>query len=259
MFVDAAQRNGPWSGTIGRQPGNTAGIPSRIDGVRISRQIFDVWRVSLRGGLPVELSTSDRIMTNRYLYGVSLDYSRGFEQGSHSGHVDAQVFGMQQRAESLVDRTGVGGELRYVNDQLFLASYGDCLTDAPLNEFIEDFRGRDAMAAFLSVRPSYTFHVVTSDERGRVERVTHVRDADIWINGGYFIFRPEIFDHIRPGEDLVTAPFQRLIEAGRLIAYRYDGFWMPMDTIKEMQDLELLYQSGSPPWAVWRPDGGPAE
>jgi hypothetical protein len=125
MFVDAAQRNGPWSGTIGRQPGNTAGIPSRIDGVRISRQIFDVWRVSLRGGLPVELSTSDRIMTNRYLYGVSLDYSRGFEQGSHSGHVDAQVFGMQQRAESLVDRTGVGGELRYVNDQLFLASYGD--------------------------------------------------------------------------------------------------------------------------------------
>lgn len=148
---------------------------------------------------------------------------------------------------------------RYVGDEdLFLASYGDCLTDAPLNEFIEDFRGRDATAAFLSVRPSYTFHVVTSDERGQVERVTHVREADIWINGGYFIFRPEIFDHIRPGEDLVTAPFQRLIEAGRLVAYRYDGFWMPMDTIKEMQDLELLYQSGSPPWAVWQRDGGPA-
>lgn len=125
LFVDAAQRSGPWSGTIGRQPGNTAGIPSRIDGLRISRQVWDVWRVSLRGGLPVELSTSDRIMTNRYLYGASLDYSRAFEQGSHAGHVDAQIFAMQQRAESLVDRTGVGGELRYVNDQLFLASYAD--------------------------------------------------------------------------------------------------------------------------------------
>jgi hypothetical protein len=125
LFVDAAQRSGPWSGTIGRQPGNTAGIPSRIDGVRISRQLWDVWRVSLRGGLPVELSTSDRIETNRYLYGASLDYSRAFEQGSHAGHVDAQIFAMQQRAESIVDRTGVGTELRYVNDQLFLASYAD--------------------------------------------------------------------------------------------------------------------------------------
>lgn len=148
---------------------------------------------------------------------------------------------------------------RYVgDDDLFLASYGDCLTDAPLNEFIDDFRGRDAMAAFLSVRPSYSFHVVSADERGQVRGVTHVREADIWINGGYFIFRPEIFDHIGPGEDLVTEPFQRLIEAGRLIAYRYDGFWMPMDTIKEMQDLEQLYQSGSPPWAVWQRDRRPA-
>jgi len=125
VYLDAAQRTGPWSGTFGRQPGNTAGIPSRFDGVRLSRQLDDVWRISLRGGLPVELATSDRIMTNRYLYGVSLDYSRAFEQGAHPGHVDAQVFGMQQRAESLVDRTGVGAELRYVDDQLFVASYSD--------------------------------------------------------------------------------------------------------------------------------------
>ena len=102
------------------------------------------------------------------------------------------------------------------------------------------------------MRPSYTFHVVRSDERGNVRRGPHVRDSDIWINGGYFIFRPEIFDHIRPGEELVDEPFNRLIDAGKLVAYRYEGFWMPMDTLKEMQDLETLYQSGNPPWAVWR-------
>lgn len=137
-------------------------------------------------------------------------------------------------------------------EDLFLASYGDCLTDAPLGQFIDDFAQRDAVAAFLCVRPSYTFHVVHSDERGNVRRVAHVRDSDIWINGGYFIFRPEIFDHIRPGEELVNEPFNRLIDAGKLVAYRYEGFWMPMDTLKEMQDLEALYQSGNPPWAVWR-------
>lgn len=125
VYLDAAQRSGPWSGTLGRQPGNTAGIPSRIDGVRISRQVFDFWRVSLRGGLPVELSTSDQIKTDRYLYGVSLDYSRAFESGPRAGHLDAQLFGMQQRADSLVDRTGVGAELRYADDSFFMATYGD--------------------------------------------------------------------------------------------------------------------------------------
>jgi tetratricopeptide (TPR) repeat protein len=123
-YVDAAQRGGPWSGTFGRQPGNTAGMPSRLDGARLSRQLGD-WRVSLRGGLPVELSTSDHIDSSRYLYGVSLDYGRSVENGPHAGHVDAQLFGMQQRAGAFVDRTGVGAELRYADDELFLASYGD--------------------------------------------------------------------------------------------------------------------------------------
>jgi glucose-1-phosphate cytidylyltransferase len=137
------------------------------------------------------------------------------------------------------------------DDQFFLASYGDCLTDAPINDYIEDFLRRDAVAAFLCVRPSYTFHVVEGSEDGRVDAIRHVRDAGIWINGGYFIFRREIFDWIGDGEDLVTAPFERLIAAGRIIAYRYNGFWMPMDTLKEMQDLEALWQTGDPPWAIW--------
>ncbi len=158
----------------------------------------------------------------------------------------------------------IGQRLRAVrqyvgDDEIFLASYGDCLTDAPLDEFIRDFQQQDAFASFLSVRPSYTFHIVSMGDDRHVDAVTHVRDADVWINGGYFIFRREIFDHIGPGEELVVEPFQRLIDAGRLIAYQYDGFWMPMDTLREMQDLEQLSQSGSPPWAVWRSTGTPDE
>ncbi len=74
----------------------------------------------------------------------------------------------------------------------------------------------------------------------------------MWINGGYFILRREIFDYIKPGEELVEAPFQRLVEEGKLLTYRYEGFWEPMDTLKEMQHLEVLYQAGRPPWAVWQ-------
>jgi glucose-1-phosphate cytidylyltransferase len=138
------------------------------------------------------------------------------------------------------------------NEEMFLANYADVLTDAPLDRFVADFRHRDKVAAFISVRPNYTFHMVETDGDDTVSSIRHVRESDVWINGGYFILRREIFDYIRPGEELVEAPFQRLVEEGQLLTYRYEGFWEPMDTLKEMQHLEALYQGGRPPWAVWQ-------
>ncbi len=119
FFLDVAQRAGPYSATFGRQPGNTAGVTSRFDGVRLSRRLAEQWRVTLRGGFPVEIQNSDHVETNRYLYGISLDGE------DLAGHVDAQVFALQQQADGLLDRNGVGGELRYVDERLFVASYVD--------------------------------------------------------------------------------------------------------------------------------------
>jgi glucose-1-phosphate cytidylyltransferase len=137
-------------------------------------------------------------------------------------------------------------------EEVFLANYADCLTDAPLDELVADFTKRDKVAAFLSVRPSYTFHVVSSLDDGVVTGLRHVRESDIRMNGGYFIFRRDIFDYIQTGEELVEEPFQRLIDKDLLMAYRYDGFWEPMDTLKEMQHLEALHQAGNAPWAHWQ-------
>jgi glucose-1-phosphate cytidylyltransferase len=164
---------------------------------------------------------------------------------------------------SMVDtglNANLGQRLRAVekhlgDDDIFLANYGDTLTDAPLTEFIDDFRKQGKIAGFISVRPSsYSFHLVRLKE-GHDRLVGHiddVRTSDLWINGGYFIFRREIFDYIRPGEELVEAPFRRLIEADQLITFRYDGFWAPMDTLKDVQNLESLWESGRPPWALWQ-------
>ncbi len=137
-------------------------------------------------------------------------------------------------------------------EDMFLASYGDTVTDAPLNELIADFAKRDKVAAFLSVRPTYSFHVVAADPDGTVRGLEHVSDSGMRINGGYFILRREVFDYIREGEELVEEPFKRLIEQDQLLAYGYDGFWAPMDTLKDAQSLQAMYDSGSPPWAVWR-------
>jgi glucose-1-phosphate cytidylyltransferase len=143
-----------------------------------------------------------------------------------------------------------------IDEPIFLANYADGLTDAPFGELIEDFSRRDKVAAFISVRPPQTFHVLTIGTDRDVEAITHVRESNIWMNGGYFIFRNSIFDYIKPGEDLVDEPFKRLIEERQLIAYRHDGFWRAMDTLKEMQELDALHESGNPPWALWQHHDG---
>jgi glucose-1-phosphate cytidylyltransferase len=154
-------------------------------------------------------------------------------------------------------QANIGQRLRAVRhhvagEEVFLANYGDVLTDAPLPELVEDFLGRDKVGAFVAVKPTYTFHVVSMQDDGTVDRIDDVRVADLWINGGYMILRQDIFDYLGEGEELVQEPFQRLIKENLLVAYRYEGFWAPMDTLKDLQQLESMYEAGKPAWAVWQ-------
>ncbi len=152
--------------------------------------------------------------------------------------------------------TTVGERLRAVKKHLegeeyFLANYGDVLTDVYLPAVIENVKRKGKTGSFLCVRPNYTFHLVDLDDRDYVQQIQESTKSDIWINGGYFVFRHDIFDCIGEGEDLVEEPFGRLIERGELIGYRYDGFWAPMDTLKDKQKLETLLERGGGPWRVW--------
>ena len=109
----------------------------------------------------------------------------------------------------------------------------------------------DKVGLFLAARPSAIFHVVTFDEHNVVRSIADVTRSGVWINAGYFVFRREIFDYIREGEDLVEEPFERLIAEEKLIAFPYDGFWAPMDTLKDKQSLDLLVETGPAPWERW--------
>jgi len=153
--------------------------------------------------------------------------------------------------------TNIGGRLRAVRehlegDEMFLANYSDNLTDVPMDAMVQEMKASDRVASFLCVQPSQSFHVVSLDGQQRVSGIHHVSHTDIRINGGYFVLRREIFDHMKPGEELVEAPFERLIEAKRLGAYRYDGFFVSMDTFKERQMLDDLYTRGEAPWELWK-------
>lgn len=136
------------------------------------------------------------------------------------------------------------------DEEVFLANYSDGLSDLPLPEMIERFKASGKVACFVCVRPPFNFHLVEFDAQGIVERLRANTESETWINGGYFIFRKEIFDYIRDGEELVLEPFSRLIEAGQLYAYKYEGFWRAMDTLRDRQVLEEMAERGNMPWRL---------
>jgi glucose-1-phosphate cytidylyltransferase len=136
------------------------------------------------------------------------------------------------------------------DEEIFLANYSDGLTDAPLPEMIDRFKKSGKIACFIAIHPPITFHLADFDENGVVRGMSASQDSEIWINGGYFIFRKEIFDYIQEGDELVVQPFKRLIERGELMAYRYEGFWRAMDTLRDRQVLEEMLERGDTPWQL---------
>jgi glucose-1-phosphate cytidylyltransferase len=136
-------------------------------------------------------------------------------------------------------------------ESVFLANYSDGLTDLPLPAYIDHFLQRDKVGSFLAVTPSQSYHVVSVDG-DLAGGIRPMAETGILINGGFFAFRTEIFDFMKPGEELVVQPFQRLIQKQQLLAYKYDGYWTCMDTFKDKQQLEDLYTRGEAPWEVWK-------
>ena len=139
------------------------------------------------------------------------------------------------------------------DDELFLANYSDGLSDLPLPEYLAYARARDRVATFLCVKPHQSFHIVSLAASDQVTDLRPAHDSDVWINGGFFVFKRQIFDYIKEGEDLVVEPFQRLIREEQLAAYRYRGFWAAMDTVKDKLWFDEMAACDNTPWQVWTP------
>ena len=153
--------------------------------------------------------------------------------------------------------SNIGQRLKAVEPHLagereFFANYSDGLTDVPVPAQLEHFRRHDRIASFLCVKPQLSYHFVLSRPSGEVTSIRDIAETGLRVNGGHFIFKAEIFDYLRNGEELVPDAFQRLLAEDQLVGYRYDGFWQPMDTFKDRQRLEDLYARGDAPWEVWK-------
>ena len=156
--------------------------------------------------------------------------------------------------------SAIGERLRRVRrfvdgEDMFMANYADVLTTAALPDMIDRFEASGAVASLLAVPPQSSHHVVDIGEDGLITQVTPMQDLRQWENGGYFVLRPQIFDYLNEGEDLVEdAIMRRLVPQRRVLAYPYKGYWSPADTVKERARLEEMYQQGNCPWMIWDPE-----
>lgn len=148
-----------------------------------------------------------------------------------------------------------GGRLRrvreFIGDETFCMTYGDGVADVDIRASIDFHRAQKSLATLTAVQPGGRFGVFALDEGAtRVPQFAEKPKGDgAWINGGFFVLEPEVIDYIEDDKTVwEREPMERLAREGQLSAYRHDGFWQPMDTLRDKMVLEDLWMSGDAPW-----------
>jgi glucose-1-phosphate cytidylyltransferase len=147
-----------------------------------------------------------------------------------------------------------GGRIRrlcdHVGAKTFLATYGDGLADVDLADLVSFHRAHGKLATITAVHPPARFGCLDLDGAAVRTFAEKPQASEGWINGGYFVFEPGVFDYLT-GDACVLEkePMERLARDGQLMAYRHTSFWHPMDTVRDRQYLENLWNSGKAPWA----------
>jgi glucose-1-phosphate cytidylyltransferase len=182
---------------------------------------------------------------------VTIDLSSGARTVHGRAKLDWRVHLVDTGRE-----TQTGGRLRrlreWVSDGTFMMTYGDGLADVDLGALLAFHRAHGKKATVTAVRPPARFGGLDL-EGDRVSAFSEkVHGHDTWINGGFFVLEPSVLDEI-DGDDMPweQLPVQQLAAQGELMAYRHEGFWHPMDTLREKRILEALWESGRAPWRVW--------
>jgi glucose-1-phosphate cytidylyltransferase len=156
--------------------------------------------------------------------------------------------------------TMTGGRLLRAKDFLggerFMLTYGDGVSDVTMPELIDSHEKAGACVTLTAVHPAGRFGALDIEAGGRVASFEEKPEGDgAWINGGFFVMEPAVFDYLQEGSETVLerAPLENLAKEGRLNAYKHAGFWKAMDTLKDKNDLTALWTQGKAPWALWLP------
>jgi len=162
---------------------------------------------------------------------------------------------------TLVDtglNTMTGGRVkriqRYVEGEAFMLTYGDGVSDVDIASLRRSHEKSGRLATLTAIQPSGKFGAIDIGESGEILTFKEKPKGDgAWVNGGFFVCQPEVFDYIREGDETIweRGPLERLAGDGQLGAFKHEGFWQPMDTLRDKNELEKLWSSGKAPWKAW--------
>ncbi|WP_421734410.1 glucose-1-phosphate cytidylyltransferase [Cellulomonas sp.] len=142
----------------------------------------------------------------------------------------------------------------YVKGERFIVTYGDGLADIDISALLSFHEAHGLKATITTVQPLSRFGLVELDDQSRVTRFREKPQMEDWVSAGFFVFEPEVFDYVRDSDEVMLEhePLDRLADERQLAAYRHEGFWQPMDTYRESQMLNEMWDTGKAPWKVWQ-------
>jgi glucose-1-phosphate cytidylyltransferase len=161
---------------------------------------------------------------------------------------------------TLVDtglNTMTGGRVKrvkpYLNNEPFFLTYGDGVSNVDINKTLEYHKQHGKKITVTSVQPSGRFGALNIEENNQISSFLEKPKGDgAWINGGFFVCQPEVIDYIDNDATVFEQePLMKLAQEGEMFAYKHQGFWQPMDTLREKDNLEKLWESGAAPWKIW--------
>lgn len=177
----------------------------------------------------------------------SINYHNAHEEQDF--HVTLADTGLDSMTGARVKRVE-----RYIDDDVFMVTYGDGLSDLDLGELVQFHRQHGRLATITTVRPISRFGILELSDEGQVQDFAEKPQINGWASAGFFVFNRQVLDYLslEPSCVLEREPMERLASAGELMAYRHDGFFYAMDTYREYMVLNDLWSTGKAPWAIWR-------
>ncbi|EHL04616.1 glucose-1-phosphate cytidylyltransferase [Desulfitobacterium hafniense DP7] len=186
---------------------------------------------------------------------VTFDFSQNNEMTIHSNvaepwRVTVVDTGLKTQTGARIKRIQ-----KYMNKEAFMMTYGDGVSDVNITELLEFHKSHRKIATMTAIQPGGRFGVLDIDEHQSVQKFTEKAKEDGgWINGGFMVLEPQVFDYLDDSEDLIfeRKPLEELAMDGNLVAYKHKGFWQCLDTLRDKSRLEGMWLSGNAPWKVWR-------
>ncbi len=152
-----------------------------------------------------------------------------------------------------------GGRIKraqdFINNEPFMLTYGDGVANIDINELVKFHKSHGKLMTMTSAQPDGRFGALNISEGNKVLEFKEKPKGDgSWINAGYFVCQPEVFDYITEGDSTVfeQAPLKNIAKDGQLLTYKHDNFWMPMDTLRDKMKLNKMWADNSAPWKTWK-------